>query len=363
MDTNRRPCGIAVLGAGFLGAQRAAAASVARGTKLVAVVDVIEERARAVAGRYGAVAEPDLDAVLGRSDVDAVVVATPHGDHGSAVAASLSAGKHVLCEKPLSIDADEARALALDADRVRFRLATGFNHRFYPPVRDALKAARSGAIGRVEGVRLQIGHRASAEFLQSWHVDPLVSGGGTLADNGPHACDLAGLFLGEIVSASGMTSDVLGLPDGCESDAHALLRDAEGRVAEIHSSWTLDSGYLTIEVRGSAGFLRVDTAPWRLSGRLAGGWKFRRGYFGDRLFERIHRRLVGCERSIVEELEAFASPSADRQSRGADGWDGWRAAAIVRSIYESARIGEEIAIRPFDPRSKATVTAPQGARR
>src|SRR5207237_302473 len=114
MDASGKKVGLLVVGTGYLGAQRAAPAVAARG-------------------------------------------------------ASLEAGKHVLCEKPLAIDAAEARSLALLADARGVRLATGLNHRFYPPVRDAMALISAWAIGRVESVRAQIGHKADAAFLAGWH--------------------------------------------------------------------------------------------------------------------------------------------------------------------------------------------------
>ncbi len=102
----------------------------------------------------------------------------------------------------------------------RLRLATGLNHRFYPPVRDALALVGSWAIGRVEAVRAEIGHMASPEFLRSWHTDVARSGGGTLMDNGPHACDLVRRFLGEVVAVEGSVCDAFGLPAGCETEAY-----------------------------------------------------------------------------------------------------------------------------------------------
>src|SRR5690606_14238454 len=127
-----------------LGAQRAAAATLARGVQLIAVQDHDPKAASRVAQLHGVQVVPDLRAGLKHPAVDAVVVATPHADHGEQVWEALEAGKHVLCEKPLAIDATEARALATRAQESRLRLATGFNHRFYPPVRDALTLVHAG---------------------------------------------------------------------------------------------------------------------------------------------------------------------------------------------------------------------------
>jgi len=352
MDAERETMGILVVGAGFLGKQRAAAAATVRGTSLVGVVDPDLDRARDVAARHGAFAVADLDEGLDLAGVDAVVVATPHADHSGSVELSLARGKHVLCEKPLAIDADDARRLARQADDAGLRLATGLNHRAYPPVRDALAIAGAGGIGRVESVRVQIGHSATAGFLEGWHGDREVSGGGTLVDNGPHACDLIRLFLGEVAAVTGTLRHDPAGPVGCEREAFGLLRGEGDGVGELHSSWNLRAGYLSIEVRGGSGWLAVETAPWRLRGRLEDGRCLDRRYLVDRLAARAFARRAGCEPSIAAELGAFAAPRGAGPSPFADGWDGCRAAEIVGALYESDRRGAEVAL-PTTRRARA----------
>ena len=270
MDANRKgtaDLGVLVVGVGSIGARRAAAVKAARGLNLVAVADADPSRARAVAAHLDARMVASLDDGLEMARVDAAcIVGTPHADHDDIVRASLDAGKHVLCEKPLAIDPAEARDLAEHADQLGLQLATGFNHRFYPPVRDALELVSGWSIGRVESVRMTIGHAASAEFLAGWHGDRAASGGGTMMDNGVHACDLVRKFLGEVAAAKGYVRDALGLPFGIESEAFALFRNHERGLAEVRSSWTLESGYLTIEVRGASGHLKVATGALEADG-------------------------------------------------------------------------------------------------
>ena len=260
---------------------------------------------------------------------------------------ALEAGKHVLCEKPLTIRPDDARGLAILADESRLRLATGLNHRFYPPVRDALAMVQAGEIGRVESVRAEIGHLASPEFLQSWHTEVNESGGGTLMDNGPHACDLIRRLMGEVVLAKGFVRQDLHLPAGCETEAFGLFRNHDNAVAEMHASWAIRKGYLTVEVRGSAGFLRVETAPWRLTGSLADGRQVDRRYLAERVADRLHRVRFGCELSIVRELDAFATPSGSHPRLGATGWDGCRVTEMIHAVYQSDRTGDEVHLKPL----------------
>jgi predicted dehydrogenase len=345
MDANGLGVGFLVVGAGFLGAQRAAAAMVARGCRLVAVCDRDARAAHAVASQHGVRVDEDYEAALGWPGVDAVVIATPHADHYEQARQALEAGKHVLCEKPLTIRPDHARTLALRADELRLRLATGLNHRFYPPVRDALGLVSRWAIGRVDLVRAEIGHTASPEFLASWHTDVARSGGGTLMDNGPHACDLIRRFLGEVVAAKGSVQNHV--RPGCELEAHGVFRDFDRGVGEVRSTWTKPAGYLTVEVRGSTGHLRIETAPWRLSGVLEGGKRIVKRYLTERLAERRFRGLFGCERSLVRELEAFVSTPWGQPRLEATGWDGCRVTEMIDAVYQSDVSGEEIALKPL----------------
>jgi predicted dehydrogenase len=347
MDANGKAMGLLVVGTGFLGAQRAAAAFRTKRLRLVAVTDQDPASAERVASRLGVVAVPDLEVGLDSGGVDAVVIATPHADHVDAIRLSLEAGKHVLCEKPLTVRPDDARILATLADDSRLRLSTGLNHRFYPPVIDALALVSSWAIGRVESVRAEIGHLATPEFLQSWHTEVSRSGGGTLMDNGPHACDLIRRFLGEVVLAKGFVRQDVHLPAGCETEAYGLFRNHDNAVAELRASWALRTGYLTVEVRGSEGFLRIETAPWRLTGSLADGRQLDRKYLRERVAERVHRARYGCERSIVRELDAFASPSDGQPRPGATGWDGCRVTEMIQAVYQSDRTGDEIHLKPL----------------
>src|SRR5258708_6721999 len=103
MDANGKAMGLLVVGTGYLGAQRAAAAALrTKRLRLVAVTDRDMTSAERVAARFGVVAVPDLEVGLDSGGVDAVVIATPHADHAEAIRLSLKAGKHVLCEKPLT---------------------------------------------------------------------------------------------------------------------------------------------------------------------------------------------------------------------------------------------------------------------
>ncbi len=352
MATRRRVDGrpesvptVLVVGAGRRGAERAAAVAATGRLRLIAIHDRDPARAAIVATRHGAVALADLDSGLDSRGVDLVIVTTPTGDQGATIARALTAGKRVLAEAPIATRPRAAHLLAKRAARAQLGLAIGSPGRFEPPIRDALALVQGWAIGRVESVRVEVGHRASLHFLQSWRTDVARSGGGCLSQHGPAGCDLIRQFLGEVVLAKGFVRQDIRLPPGCESAAFALFRNHDNAFAELHASWNLPRPGLRAEVRGEGGWLAVETNPPRLSGRLGDGRKLDRRYRAERVVERIHRTRFGCRRAIVAELNAFVS---DQNGLGmvATGWDGSRVVEMIRAVYASDRTGDEIPIQP-----------------
>lgn len=149
--------GVAVVGCGAWG--RNHARCFAELGALVAVADQDPSVAAALADRFGVAALP-VDAVATASGVDAVVIATPPASHAALVAAALDAGRHVLVEKPLSLDMGVARALAAQARAADRILMTGHVLRYHPAFCALEALVREGRLGRllrIHGSRLSPG--------------------------------------------------------------------------------------------------------------------------------------------------------------------------------------------------------------
>jgi len=191
-----------IVGTGFVGAVHARAVRAAGGV-VAAVAGSTDETGRAAASRLGAERHaPRAADLVTADDIDIVHVCTPNHIHADLTERALAAGKHVICEKPLSVDADGARKLAKLASAATTVTAVPFVYRFYPMVRDARARVRRGDTGPLRllhGTYLQ--DWLSDGDDTDWRVDPLLGGGSrAFADIGVHWCDLVEFVSGHRIT-------------------------------------------------------------------------------------------------------------------------------------------------------------------
>ncbi len=155
--------------------------------------------------------ETDWRRLLDRDDVALIDICTPGDTHAEIAIASLEAGKHVLCEKPLANTVEEAEAMvvaAAAAEARGVRSMVGFNYRRVPAISLARRLVQEGRLGTIRHVR--------AQYLQDWIVDPTFplvwrlqkerAGSGALGDIGAHIIDVAQFVSGSTISGvSGLT--------------------------------------------------------------------------------------------------------------------------------------------------------------
>ena len=192
------------------------------------------------------------------SDVDAVFVCTPNHLTAQAIIAALDAGKHVFSEKPPGRTVAEIEAIReaerRNPDRV---LKFGFNHRYHAGIREARRLVTSGKLGRILWVRGVYGKSGGPDFEKQWRSDRAMAGGGILLDQGIHMLDLLRFFMGDFVEVKSMV-DTAYWKIPMEDNAFALLRDAEGRIAMVHSSATQWKHRFSLEIYLSEGYLSVN---------------------------------------------------------------------------------------------------------
>jgi predicted dehydrogenase len=266
--------------------------------------------------------------------VDVVVVATTHRDLPLVSRAALTAGKHVLCEKPLARSAAEAVS-AVDAARAAGRvLKVGFNHRHHPAVWEAHRRVATGVLGPLYFARCCYGHGGRPGYDREWRADPDLAGGGELLDQGVHALDLFRWFLGEVVQVTGQVNTFFWDVAPLEDNAFALLRFADGQTGQLHVSWTQWRNVFSFEVFGRDGYANVQG--------LGGSYGEETLRVGRRrpeggVPEEEVLRYPGEDRSWEAEWSEFVSAIREARQPLASGEDGLRALQIVGAIYESSR--------------------------
>ena len=327
---------LGIVGAGLQGRRRAQALKAVGDSRLLIVADVCQDAAAALAAGAGCPATSNWDDVVARDDVEVVVVCTPPHLHADVAIAAMTRGKHVLCEKPLARNVNEARAMVRAARESGVRLGCGFNLRHHPGFRQIRRWYEDGAIGDIDWIRCRYGIGGRPGYDQDWRARAEISGGGQLMDQGVHLLDLCRWFLGDFAEVSGMAATRFWDIAPLEDNAFALLRTDRGQVASLHASWTQWKPLFSFEVSGHDGYLAVEG--------LGGAYGTERSILGRRDFAVPFREEVvefrGEDRSWEEEWREFVAAIREGREPLASGEDGLAALELAHAIYESARSGK-----------------------
>ena len=251
-------------------------------TRLVALCDndpATLERARQKTGV--AVTAANYEAIVKRDDVHAVIIATPNFLHPPIALAAVAHGKHVLCEKPLALNATDAQAMADAADRAGVRHMTAFTYRFVPAMRYLSCLVQRGDLG-------QPYHYRSCR-LQDWGTRNLgwrqirrLAGTGELGDMLSHRIDFAHLLVGPMKRLVANTKIIHHARQGAPSDLDdwvAILAEFQNGATGVLESSKLASGRNEgwrsldyVEINGSERSCVFVTGKWnQLETGKAGG--------------------------------------------------------------------------------------------
>jgi len=245
---------------GILGAARIAPSALVKPTRSVDEVEITaiaardRDRATRFARRHGIpVVHDSYQALLEDPTVDAVYNPLPNGLHGRWTIAALEAGKHVLCEKPLTANADEAEAVAAVARRTSLVLMEAFHYRYHPLIERLLTIIATGELGTVQ-------------HIETWMIAPLLSrrdirwqldlAGGSAMDLGCYTIHLLRTLAGDEPEVTG--ASLRERSPGVDSWLRADMRFPSGTTGRVTASM-LSRRVLALgaRVQGDQGELRV----------------------------------------------------------------------------------------------------------
>ncbi len=334
---------------------------------LAAVCTARRESAEAAARLGGfARAYTSVEELVADPAVTVVDCSLPNSAHKPALLAALAAGKHVYCEKPLAVNADDAREIAKAAARSGGRLGMTFNYRYIPAVMRAKQLLSDGALGEIYSYHFEYLHTGYQDPTRplSWRMSREASGGGALFDLGSHVIDLARYLLGEFeslfataktyVTERPLASGSAEMGQVTVDDAMWLqVRLAGGVPGTIHvsrfSTGALDG--LQFRVEGRKGALRFDLMDgnwlyWFDATRKAGGLG---GDLGWQRLETVHqypgavippgRTILGWTRTHAECQYSFLKAVASGAQPSPGIADGLAVQLVLDAAYASAEGG------------------------
>lgn len=246
---------VGLLGAGRIAGVHAAAISQNPNSNLVAISDFYPEVAEKLAKQFDAIARTN-DEIIADPKIDAVLIATPTDTHSDLIEAATAAGKAVLCEKPVDLSLERARACLDNTAASGVPVMIGFNRRFDPNF-VALKAS------------LDAGEIGKAELLSITSFDPapppvsyIKVSGGLFRDMMIHDFDMANFIMGEapiaVMATASCVVDAEIAAAGDVDTAVVTLSYADGRIAVIKNSRRAAYGYdQRVELLGSQGLLQA----------------------------------------------------------------------------------------------------------
>ena len=325
---------IALLGAGRIGRIHARNVALHPALELKYVVDPMAGAAETLAADVGAIAG-DLDQALGDAAVSGVIIASPTDHHLDQALRAVEAGKAVMCEKPVDLDLQRARAATSKLGAPGVSLFVGFNRRFDPQFA-ALKARLdAGAVGALETVQITSHDPAPPP------VSYIRTSGGLFKDMAIHDFDMARWLLGEepvavFAAASCLVDPAIG-EAGDVDTAKTVLKTASGKLCVISNSRRSGYGYdQRIEAFGARGMVRADNqlesavSVWGEAGMASDAFQ---NFFLDRYAEAYRR-----------EIAHFADILAGKARPAVGFHDGVAALALAEAAAESARRGALVAL-------------------
>lgn len=325
--------------------------------EVYALCDINEKQLNDMAEKYQVKRTfTDVNEMLKLKELDAVSVCTWNSAHASCTIAALNAGKHVLCEKPMSVSEEEAKTMKEAAEKNGKLLMIGFVRRHGNDCKVLQDFIRNDSLGEI--------YYAKATYLRrngnpgGWFGDKSRSGGGPLIDLGVHVIDLVRYLMGNpkvtsvygatfqklfnrknIKSAKGYSSVGRSTEDICDVEdlASALIRFDNGAVLSVEASFSLnikkDEG--KIELFGTKGGAKLDPELemyTELNDYLANvQLDTQTALDFDGLFEGEINHFVDC---VANGTKCIAPAE-----------DGIELMRILDAIYESARTGHEVILK------------------
>ncbi|MEW4290693.1 Gfo/Idh/MocA family protein [Rossellomorea marisflavi] len=262
-----KPLKIGVIGCGSIAKHRHIPEYMANEhAEIVAVCDIVKDRAQEMADQIGAKAYTDYKDLLKDESIEAVSVCTPNALHAPISIDALKAGKHVLCEKPMATSTEEAEAMIVAANEAGRKLMIGHNQRFVPSHQKAKELISKGEAGKIYSFRTAFGHGGpegwSVDGKDSWFFRKEEAFIGAMGDLGVHKTDLMRYILGEEFVEVGAFVETSSKENADVDDtAVCVLKTESGTIGTLAASWSYQKEDNSTVIYGEKAVLRLEEDP------------------------------------------------------------------------------------------------------
>lgn len=229
--------------------------------EIVAIWEDDEGRGAAATERFGVPYQMDLEEVLSRDDVDAVVVNAFTKQHPWVMKAAAAHGKHIFTEKALAVTTAEADEIvdAVKESGVKFMISLPSRTR--PETLFMRKVLDEGWLGDITMMRARVAHNAALDHWfkggSAWFTDADQAGGGALFDLGCHTTDVMRWFMGEPESVVSMIDNYSGVWD-IDDNSVIVVKFKSGALGILDTSWVHRAGPNPMEIYGTKGYVGRD---------------------------------------------------------------------------------------------------------
>lgn len=337
---NMKEVRCAIIGSGFIAMTHAEALKYDKRAKLVAIAG--GTRAPNLAQNYGVTAEPCIDKLLSRHDIDAVFICTPHHLHKESAGVAARKGKHILVEKPMATTVEDCNRMIKECHRAKVNLMVGHFQRFRKTNVTAYEVIREGKIGKVRMVNDHLIEQAEDKPWQN-----LPESRGFLLGYGVHAIDrLCWWFQDEVEYVSAWCRNLLGKM--VEDSSMVLLEFRRGGAALLVATNASPikpvmsspgaAGFKAV-LYGEKGILEVDAyGEVRLTTNSATATLYTLPKWNS---------LISPERidAYAQQDREFISSIIEHRPPAITGADGRSAVAIALAAYKSSETGKKVRLK------------------
>jgi predicted dehydrogenase len=328
---------VAIMGIGVYGNIVAAAMQKCAKAKLVGVISGSPEKVKYWQEDYGI---PDknvydydsFDSIRDNPDIDAIYVIVPNFLHRPYVLRAAKTGKHVICEKPLGLDAKESREMVDACKKEGVKLLVGYRMHFEPKNLEIIAMRESGDFGNIRYFTGNGGYRIGDPA--QWRLDKAKAGGGSMMDIGIYALNGARYMVGEEptwVTAQEVKTDPVKFKDGVDETITFQLGFPSGAIAQCLSTYNMSyvDRFLLV---GELGYAELN--PSNGYGPLKG-----QTHLGD-------LNAVSPPMQQTLQMDEMASILLEGKTAvlPVDGEEGLKDSKIIDAIYTAAKSGKKISL-------------------